>query len=34
MNHKENCGENDIRNIGTSSDSLFQWKNRFHKNPI
>ena len=33
LNHKENCGDDNICSIRTSSESHFQWKKHFHKNP-
>ena len=32
--HKQKCENNDITSIRTSSESHFQWKKRFHKNPL
>ena len=32
MNHKENCGDDNICTIRTSNESHFYWKKHFHKN--
>ena len=33
INHKENCGDDNICTIRTSNESHLHWKKHFHKNP-
>ena len=34
INHKENCGDDNICTIRTSSESHLYWKKHFHKSPL
>ena len=34
MKHKQNCGEDKVTTLRTSSESRLHWKNHFHKNTL